>query len=143
MAVTFDDVLAHYGVRGMKWGVRRGRSESAPASEDVKKARVAASKVTKKGGTSALTNQELQTLVTRMNLERQFSTLTSQSKGQGKLAKGQKFTKAALGVGSTANQAIAFANSPAGKLLKSAFNEASASRGYKKPKPIKQFAIGK
>lgn len=73
---NLDEVLAHYGVKGMRWGVRRGSSGSIshPASEDAQAASAAKSKV-KAGGTKALSNQELQALVQRMNLEQQLSRL--------------------------------------------------------------------
>lgn len=75
-----DNFLAHYGVKGMKWGVRRsdgsgssGSSKPAP-HEDAVKAKVFKDKV-KKGSTDALSNDELQALVQRMNLEKQYKSL--------------------------------------------------------------------
>lgn len=71
-----DDVLSHYGVKGMKWGVRN--SEGAPSkpapSEDAVLAKQYKT-TAKKGGSQALSNKELQDLVTRMNLEKQYATL--------------------------------------------------------------------
>lgn len=69
---TVEDVLAHFGVKGMKWGVRR-KSNTA-TSDDAKAASEAASKAAK-GGIKSLSNKELQTLITRMNLERQLGNL--------------------------------------------------------------------
>jgi len=72
--------LWHYGVPGMKWGVRRRSSSSSSStsttntSEDHKKATVALSKPA-----SSLSNQEMQELITRMNLEQQYVRLTSQA----------------------------------------------------------------
>lgn len=84
---TVDDVLAHFGIKGMKWGVRRNSATKHPPaakSIDAIRAEEARKKLGKKNDASALTNQELQHLVTRMNLERQLSTLTSQQpKGAG------------------------------------------------------------
>lgn len=77
-----SNFLAHYGVKGMKWGKRK-KSSSEPSSDDASKA--ADLKVrAKKSGTSVLTNQELQTLVTRMNLEQQYSRLNPQTKSAGR-----------------------------------------------------------
>lgn len=28
MELTYDDLLAHYGVKGMKWGVRQSKREA-------------------------------------------------------------------------------------------------------------------
>lgn len=75
---TAEDVLEHFGVRGMKWGVTRNRIDSS--SEDAQNATAAKLKV-RKSGTKALSNKELQALVTRMNLEQQFNRLNSPSKG--------------------------------------------------------------
>lgn len=75
-----DEVLAHYGVKGMKWGVRRNRSSSKPAaSEDATRASEFAARA-KKGGSKTLSNKELQDLVTRMNLEQQYARLQPPSK---------------------------------------------------------------
>lgn len=70
-----DNILAHYGRKGMKWGVRRRSSSSSnePASEDYKKAVVSRSK-----SSSSLSNDEMQGLITRMNLEQQYTRLTTQ-----------------------------------------------------------------
>jgi len=69
-----DDVLEHFGIKGMKWGVRRSDAELAAPSSDFVKSREKKS-VAKTSGTKALSNEELQLVITRMNLERQFSSL--------------------------------------------------------------------
>lgn len=62
---TWQEFLAHHGVKGQKWGVRRSRRSLRKAAE-------------KRGSnpTKDLSNEELQQLVTRMNLEQQYSRLT-------------------------------------------------------------------
>lgn len=75
-----EEFLAHYGIKGMRWGVRRDRDggkgsvdkHSSSASADHIQARAAASK-----SVSSLSNQELKQLVERMNLESQYSKLSS------------------------------------------------------------------
>jgi hypothetical protein len=52
-----------------------------------------------------------------MNLEQQYSDLMSK-RSSSPLAKGQRFVKDLLGVGKTANEVVAFQNSPVGKQLK-------------------------
>lgn len=87
MADTLEDVMEHYGVKGMHWGVRKRRSaDSGPTSSDATKAKQHATTV-KTHGTKALTNQELQQLVTRMNLEQQFTTLHQKQKKENPAAK--------------------------------------------------------
>ena len=80
---TLDETLAHFGVKGMKWGVRRMRRpsfSSDSSSDDARRAEAAKKKV-KTSGTKSLTNKELQDLVTRMNLEQQFDKLKPPSPG--------------------------------------------------------------
>lgn len=102
-----DDILAHYGVKGMKWGVRKDRKSSSgpgpiarrraklaenkaqkqadralPASEDAVKAKEARRKA-RNASTDVLSNQELQHLVNRLNLEKRFAELTDPTKESG------------------------------------------------------------
>lgn len=111
--------LAHYGVLGMKWGVRKDKSAgkaAAGTSDDVARVLDSAKKV-KQGGTKTLSNKELQELVTRMNLEQQFARLTAEQR-KSKITKGKKFVSGVLATGKTVNEVMAFANSPAGKLIR-------------------------
>lgn len=69
---TVQDFLAHYGVKGMKWGTKR-TTRPAPSSDAT---RVAGIKTKAKAGkVKALTNSELQDAINRMNLEQQFKRL--------------------------------------------------------------------
>jgi len=132
-----DEGLKHHGIKGMKWGVRRplgptGRVEvttittpgkkvkaeggsGQPAHEDA--VRVATSKQkAKMSTTDSLSTKELQELVNRMNLEQQYSRLTSDpSKSTAK--QGQQKVKDILSMAKTANEVYTFANSPLAKQL--------------------------
>lgn len=69
-----DDVLAHYGVKGMKWGVRRSNpSASVPASADKQMANETKAKI-KVGGTKSLSNEELRRYLERMDLEKRYKS---------------------------------------------------------------------
>lgn len=92
-----NNTLAHHGVRGMKWGIRK-KPSSVPAGEtrahqktpgtkvvvegghgvrahdDAMRA-LSAAKVARNSGVHALSNQELQHLVNRLNLEQQYARL--------------------------------------------------------------------
>ena len=114
---TLEETLAHFGIKGMKWGTRRSQAQLHSPSEDHVNARAASAKA-KSGGTKALSNKELQDLVTRMNLEKQFSTVNPT-----KMKKASKFLKAFFATGRTVNEAVAFANSPAGKVIREHLRE--------------------
>jgi len=91
-----DDVLSHYGIKGMRWGVRRsdkgGSGEPSdviiksrpgkapevsgghnqPPSDDAKRAAAYRQKA-KASTIHSLSNQELKALVDRMNLEANYA----------------------------------------------------------------------
>lgn len=88
--LEMEEFLSHYGVLGMHWGVRRwdnarraGAPLRHPPSADAAKAAQLQAKV-RAGGTRSLSNVEMQQLVTRMNLERQYSSLKPQHISQGR-----------------------------------------------------------
>jgi len=98
-----EDHLSHYGVKGMRWGRRKddglpsavtlsstpGKRVTAvggknlPASDDAKAA-ASARQTAKLSTVDALSNKELQGLVTRLNLEQQYSRLTAPKQSKGK-----------------------------------------------------------
>lgn len=118
-----NDALAHFGVKGMRWGVHRSRDISVGGqtrprvSGDVQRV-TDIQKVVKKGGTKAISNKELQDLVTRMNLEQQYSRLTQKPS---RLKQGLAFANTLFSAGNTVNQAMQFSGSPAGKALAEQF----------------------
>lgn len=80
--------LQHYGVLGMRWGIRKDRSGGSSRrskgtvnpSEDSKRATSLRSK-----NVSEMSNNELRELINRMNLEQQYSNLLNspqKKKGQ-------------------------------------------------------------
>lgn len=102
-----DDILAHFGKRGMKWGVRNDESGTAagvtvktasgkrgvaiktsggrghPASDDA--VRSAVNKQKAKGSSiHSLSNDELNKVIARMNLEKSFMNVTAKKDGPAK-----------------------------------------------------------
>lgn len=94
MSITLDEVLSHHGVKGMRWGRRKsdnsptevvvtrtpkGKVKTAggknqPAHSDAVVARIAAQKA-KKSGLDSLSNEELQRLARRLELEQKVSNI--------------------------------------------------------------------
>lgn len=125
------DVLQHYGVKGMKWGVRRANpssgSSSSPQlhlSEDARAAVNAHGKI-KTGGTGSLSNQELQRVITRMSLESQYHNLKATHKSE--LDRGLQSTQKLLKIGKTVEDVRKFLATPTGKAVKAGVSAAFAA----------------
>jgi hypothetical protein len=85
------DILAHHGVKGMRWGVRRDRSSAVTVSDKGKRLKTKGGhgrpahtdavrvrtigQVGRKSGFKALSNEELQAFNQRLNLEQQAKRL--------------------------------------------------------------------
>jgi hypothetical protein len=78
--ITVEGLLKHYGVKGMKWGVRR-KNTGGPVSPEAAAAAKARQKA-KESGVQSLSNKEMQALVTRMSLEKQLKNVTPASRKQ-------------------------------------------------------------
>lgn len=117
-----DNFLAHHGVMGMHWGVRKAEPTSDKATAE-KKTTPADSKEhliktelhtkAKNGGVRTLSNAELRTMMERMQLEQTYKGLNSRSK-----ASGEKQAKRVLELVGTANAVYAISQSPLGKIIK-------------------------
>ena len=87
----YNNELKHYGVLGMKWGVRRSQSSTSGSTSKRKVSKsedyIRAKKLKKKK-LSQLSNAELRELNTRMQLESQYKNLKKQD-----ISAGKKFIK--------------------------------------------------
>ena len=93
--------LAHYGIPGMKWGVRKKRNPSGDAIES--------SKIRKKH-VSEMSNDELRKLNNRQELERKYAKSNPKLRTRA-VQKGKQI----LAVAGTAVAVYNLATSPAGK----------------------------
>ena len=132
MELSLDDIgpnkdeLQHYGIKGMKWGVRRyqnkdgsrtplGRKRSKEEIGALKKSASAASEIAGEGkkitrslgkikstkqstDLSQMTDSDLRERVNRLNMEQQYSRLSSEAS----VSKGQKYTEEIMGVAGSA-----------------------------------------
>lgn len=165
MGLSDEEFLAHFGVKGMRWGVRRSAAQLAGMSrgdakkaakagagkeysEDSKQALTALTKA-KTHGLSSLSNQELQVLNSRLNLEKNYNKLNPPEK-----TRGQKILDAAIKTGKFGIKAYALYNSPLGKQISASLSKKSedavadavssaggGSKKAKKSKPKKVFNV--
>lgn len=112
-----ENPIAHYGIKGMKWGVRRSQAQLDGDSDDAAAARVTIEKIKKnRGRVDSLTNKELEQMLNRMNLEQRYSRMIAEQKSakskaaQAKIKKFQETTK-------TVQDVINFLNTPIGKTI--------------------------
>ena len=108
--------LTHFGVKGMRWGVRK---KQEPVSAGVTKTPMSSdaaltSKIRTKArtsGMSSLSNEELFALNQRLQLERQYSALTALPATKSGMDKVNDMLK----VVNTVNNVIKIVQSPVGK----------------------------
>jgi len=98
------DTLKHVGILGMRWGHRSSSSKSHPSKDHAIASRIKAKKL------SEMSNDEINTLSKRIQLEKQYKDLNP-----GKVARGAKHVdnvmstlgKVALGIGTITTLAAA------------------------------------
>lgn len=96
-----DATLKHFGIPGMKWGVRRAKNSRRSGSEDYQKMRDL-----KKKGRKNLSNAELKAVNERLQLERSYKDLNPNA-----ITKGKKFLATTVTVGTGIATLYALSNS--------------------------------
>lgn len=101
-----SDTIAHYGVKGMKWGVRKQRPTSSGKRKGKTNARRIYEKISgkkdaqkkpkttsspRKKRASEMSDEELRSVINRMQMERTYAQLTSKE-----VSKGRKFVNDVL-----------------------------------------------
>lgn len=99
-----DDILEHFGIKGMHWGFRNASSVKKTTGDHRRTAEIS------KKGTPQLTNKQLKDHNERRNLETNFKRLNPT-----KIEKGHAKAKNTLSLATTAISIYALANTPIGK----------------------------
>jgi 2'-5' RNA ligase len=126
--------IKHYGVKGMKWGVRRSdaqlaRSAATPKpqlSEDARTVNRLQGKIQTKG-TGSLSNQEMRQFLERMDLEQRYSRMVDEPPGKSRMDVGNEQVKKYLGYAKTYGEVRKFMNSDTGKVIKTGLKAAAAA----------------
>lgn len=101
--VSDDAILEHFGVKGMRWGIRR-RSRG---SDDFERHRG-----NLRSGVKNLSDKDLQSLVNRLNMEQSIRRLNPS-----KAKQGHNFIKGLLAVAGTAGALATFSQTQGGKRI--------------------------
>lgn len=88
---TVDDFLAHYGIKGMRWGVKKGIGNPRLARTN-KENKVRSNRKDAKRRRQVLSDKDLDGLVKRLEQEKKLKTLLDED-----LAPGRTVTKRILG----------------------------------------------
>lgn len=125
--VLDDDALEHHGVKGQRWGIRNRRTSKKGASADKPKAR-------------DLSDEELKKAVSRMQMEKQYSTLaghksprhTNATKAGAAFVSGIALNVARTQIQNHATKAVegALAKKAAKKVIKKAIAKGVHGPGY-------------
>ncbi len=104
--------LKHYGIPGMKWGVRNDKRKTSSGSKDYQKTQ----KLLRKGAKN-LSTEELKAVVSRLNLERQVNSASPTT-----IAKGKNLVKGVLAAAGTASAIYGITQTPLAKAIGSAIS---------------------
>lgn len=117
------NALQHFGILGMKWGVRRspdqlGRASTSKGKASTKVVKIASedyaqSRAMIEKGSKSLSTKELSDLTRRLQLERQYKDLKPSD-----FKKGMDFVKTITAAGTAAGSVYALIKSPLAQSIK-------------------------
>ena len=124
-----DYELFHYGVKGMKWGVRKSGGGVKTSRLERKLAEKAAEAKThssdhktaqklRRKPLETMSNDDIKTLNKRLELETNYARLMESTRKKGAIEKGFEF---ALGINKQTDRVANVYNSPTASLVKKAF----------------------
>ncbi len=80
-----DEVLKHYGILGMKWGVRKKRNKNYAPPSKIRVSRDEYNKrVIQRKKLREMSNKDLQEITKRLNLEKTYKSLQRENMSKGK-----------------------------------------------------------
>ena len=137
-AEEVESFLQHYGTKGMRWGVRKDRSTGRRVGSPTAGTSKARRPPTTKPGTKKsppkkpyeFSDDELNALIKRMELEKRYSTLKAERR-LAEMSKGERFVKTKLGP-RAANVGWKLAEGAATAAGKAAFEKVGIKTGGKK-----------
>lgn len=107
------DELKHYGVLGMKWGHRKAKSVAGTKRTETHADRKIVNEL-KRNSNKTLSNQELEKIRKRLQLEQNVNKLKSQ---ETTVNRGHEVAKTILAVGTTVASIYALSQTPLGKRI--------------------------
>lgn len=96
-----EEFFEHYGIKGMKWGVRRSREQLARLRGD-KSPKTPSKKSGRDARLSSISDKELQSRINRLNMEKNYKRLLAEAAESNKsptakaLAKGREEVQGVL-----------------------------------------------
>lgn len=112
--MTYNDQLTHYGIRGMKWGVRRYQNRDGSYTNAGKRRRKSQNssdyeetRPLRKKSPKQLSNEELKKLNKRLNLESEYRRLNPRG-----IFRGQQVARTVIGLAGTIGGLYAITHSP-------------------------------
>lgn len=83
MSLDRDNILEHYGVKGMRWGVRRTEKQLRLASQGGAEAKKLGKKTRYKGNVRHISDEELARRIKRLEMEKRYMDLNSRDVSTG------------------------------------------------------------